>query len=273
MKIVQIELSDQGRCFVVGEVSGHFSALQRMIRELDFDPSTDQLILNGNFTGYCLSSRELTTWLDKPWVIPLLGKSEADLLSNLEGKRRPSLSGQWLGMLGNKEKGRIRSILHERPVLAQITKKDKTIAVSHAALPAEAEWSSFKASLMHPDLSSADAVRCFSDRQADLQFLGLISGSKAYSEPIKGLMAGISTYRDEQAADRIGRSGNRYFLKCSAHMEHGHVYKQSCILPYIELNSFYDAEVSRIWSKDQDIELNDYQRTTSSLKQHYISVR
>lgn len=273
MKIVEMELPEKGRHFVIGEVSGHFSALQHMLRQLDFDPSEDRLILNGNFTGYCLSSRDLVAWLDKPWVIPLLGRSEVELFARLEGHKRPSLAGQWLGMLSTREKGKIRNILKDIPLLAQINNKGKTVVVSHGALPAGVNWNNFKSFLLEPDLPLVTALDRFADRQADLQFLGITARPKGHDEPISGLIASLSSFRTEDAADKIGKSGNRYFLKCSAHMDHGAKYKQSCILPYIDIKTLYGSEVSKLWLKDQDTPHDDCQRRNSILRQKYISVR
>lgn len=273
MKIVELDLSDSGRCFVVGEVSGHFFALKQMLRELDFDPDKDILVLNGNFTGYCLSSRDLTAWLDKPWVIALLGRSEVELLSRLEGGAKPSLVGQWLGMLSVKERSRIKDLIQDRPFVAEIKKESMTVVVSHCALPAGVTWGSFRTALLERNDPKASSLDVFEDRHSDLRALGMIQGYEADVEPVKGIVASISSFRDEAASDKIGRSGNRYFLKCSAHMNHGPHYKQSCILPYVDIEHFFQPEVCQIWSKGQDTQSDAYQKMTSCLKQRYINVQ
>lgn len=273
MKIVELDLSDSGRCFVVGEVSGHFFALKQMLRELDFDPDKDILVLNGNFTGYCLSSRDLTAWLDKPWVIALLGRSEVELLSRLEGGAKPSLVGQWLGMLSGKEKGKIRDILIDKPLVAQIEYQGQLMAVSHASVPAGSNWDHFRSALLDDQMPLEALMSRFSDRHSDLQHLGAFHHDAPQPYPVQGLLASLSSFRDEGASDRIGRSANRYFLRCSAHMDHGSNYQHSCILPYIDIHALYCSEVNGIWQERQSTTSDDYQKTSFHLKQRYISVR
>lgn len=273
MKIASLDLSGIRRCFVVGEVSGHFHVLQDLLREQDFDPYVDHLILNGNFSGYCISSRELTAWIDKPWVTSLLGSSEIDALARLNGQEKPSLSGQWLGMITPKERARIKDCLSNKPLVAELDSQDGTIIVSPSTLAIGSTWSDIKSELSAQKGLSSDRRSFFSSRKDELQVLGVSQVCEKQEYGVEDVKAVISTFRDQGAGEKLGQSSNRYFLISSSHMNHGNKYQHSCILPYIELNSFFDNEDNNKWLRGKNPEQRDCQKMNFSLKQQYITVR
>src|SRR5262245_38417473 len=111
MNILDISIKPGGRCFVVGDVAGHFKGLSSLIDHLDLNPRHDRLVLNGNFLGFAPSSRLVLPWLQKEWVTAILGPNEAGVMARLRGDVRPTLAGQWLDFLGAKDRDMLKMAL------------------------------------------------------------------------------------------------------------------------------------------------------------------
>ena len=235
MDILTLRIPHGGRCFVVGDVSGHFSELLRLVNQVELNPSRDKLVLNGNFLGFTPSSRQASAWIEKPWVIPLLGRNEACILQLLKGGSAPTLAGQWLDLLSRPEKETWITLLETVPVALEARTDDCHVVVSHCPLSHAKSWEMQRQELISWSGEPDKVFSLFEGRLLGLGATGKLSTQFRYECP--GEPLSLSSFHVERPASPWLRKGRYAFLVGSAHMRHGNRYSHPCLLPYVELTT------------------------------------
>src|SRR5690606_8090567 len=62
-----------GRDIAVGDIHGHFTALQRELDRIDFDPAVDRLFSVGDLVDRGPECEDVIKWLNYPWFHPVRG--------------------------------------------------------------------------------------------------------------------------------------------------------------------------------------------------------
>lgn len=265
MNIDELSAEGLGRIFVVGDVAGHFSVLNNLVNHFDLDPLVDKIILNGNFLGFAPSSRQVLPWLEKNWVVPLLGPNEAGVLSQLKGENSPTLSGQWLKFLSKQDRNRLEGILEGLPVALECVISGQPIVVSHFAVPLDVAWPDLAQSIRGWDKSSSAVFSIFDSRLAALGLSG--NSEQILVKNRKDNPISVSSVAVENPDFPVICIGNRIFLAGSAHMHHGDRYANKCLLPFIELKSIANNNIGEIqWQGNLDISSKSLRMTNSFLK-------
>lgn len=246
MKVFPLDIPDGGRCFVVGDVAGHFGDLSKLVNQLGLSPRTDKLVLNGNFLGYSPSSRQALAWLEKDWVLPVLGRHEACILEMLRGREAPSLAGQWMEFLSDKDRASLLSHLEALPVALEARFNQNHVVVSHCPLSHSVSWN---AKLEELDAWSGPTDKIFTLFEGRLLGLGAMGQLKtdfpfkAFGEPMS-----LSSFHVERPSAPLLRNGRYAFLVGSSHMSHGGRYEHPCMLPFVELTTLnQSSDGDKIW--------------------------
>lgn len=71
-----IERNIAGRDFAVGDIHGHFTALQGALDAVAFDPVRDRLFSVGDMVDRGPESEQVLDWLAKPWFFAVQGNHE-----------------------------------------------------------------------------------------------------------------------------------------------------------------------------------------------------
>lgn len=235
MDVLTLHIPQGGRCFVVGDVSGHFSDLLRLVNQVELNPSRDRLVLNGNFLGFTPSSRQASAWIEKPWVIPLLGRHEACILQSLKGETAPSLAGQWVDLLSMQERALWVELLEGVPVALEARTDDIHVVVSHCPLSHATSWEAQREALSSWTGTPDKVFSLFDGRLLGLGATGKLATQFRYDSP--GEPLSLSSFHVERPATPLLRKGRYAFLVGSAHMRHGNRYSHPCLLPYVELTT------------------------------------
>jgi hypothetical protein len=252
MNVKTIELPSYSRCFVVGDVAGHFGHLTRLINTLDLNPKTDKLVLNGNFLGLAPSSRQVLPWLEKDWVVAILGVNEARILDRLQGVDVPTLAGQWLGYLSEHDKANLMDRLQALPVALEVFYEQNHAVVSHAPLARSPSWSEQRDRITQWAGPAHKVFELFESRLLGLTALGHLkvqAFEEASAEPLS-----VSSISMEKPIKPLICWGQYVFLVGSAHMNHGSQYAQACLLPFVELSTLTKQSTEEmIWKGCLDI--------------------
>jgi serine/threonine protein phosphatase 1 len=252
MNVKTIELQGSSRCFVVGDVAGHFGHLTRLINTLDLNPKTDKLVLNGNFLGLAPSSRQVLPWLEKDWVVAILGINESRILDRLNGVDVPTLAGQWMGYLSEHDKAKLKDRLQGLPVALEVFYAQNHAVVSHAPLARSPGWSEQRERITQWAGPAHKVFEFFESRLLGLTALGhlkLATFDATSAEPLS-----VSSIAMEKPLKPLIRQGHYVFLVGSAHMSHGSQYAQACLLPYVELSTLTKLSTEEmIWKGCLDI--------------------
>jgi hypothetical protein len=235
MEVLTLNPIPHGRIFVVGDVAGHFADLGRFVNDQGLDPRVDRLVLNGNFLGFSPSSRQALSWIEKPWVIPLLGRHEACILQALSGLDAPTLAGQWTDFLASEDKLKWVDRLQALPVALELQTEDLHAVVSHCPLTHLRGWTEVRESIAAWPGTADKVFSLFDGRLLGLGATGKLVTPFTYEAP--GEPLSLSSFHMERPSSALLRKGRYAFLAGSSHMRHGELYSHPCLLPYVDLMS------------------------------------
>lgn len=87
LPIRSFDLNLTGRDFVVGDIHGQFSKLEKALTHYGFSPKLgDRLFHVGDLVDRGHESFRALDWLDKPWVYSIRGNHEQMLIDNAKGE-------------------------------------------------------------------------------------------------------------------------------------------------------------------------------------------
>lgn len=251
MNVKQLTLSGGSRCFVVGDVAGHFSQLSKLVTQLDLNPKNDTLVLNGNFLGLAPSSRQVLPWLGKNWVIAIMGANEARILDRLRGHEVPTLAGQWMSYLTQADQTRLQSHLEALPVALEVRYQDNYAVVSHSPLPRARRWRELREEIAGWTGQAHKVFDLFESRLLGLTALGHLPLEANGLQD--GALLSLSSLAMEKPKQAIMRKGRYAFLVGSAHMNHGSQYASACLLPFVEITTLTaQSSEEMLWTGSLD---------------------
>lgn len=76
-KVLTITQNTIGTDYVVGDIHGCFSSVERWMDEAGFDPKVDRLFGEGDLTDRGTQSFRAADFLDKPWFYSIMGNHDA----------------------------------------------------------------------------------------------------------------------------------------------------------------------------------------------------
>ncbi|MBD8089282.1 serine/threonine protein phosphatase [Pseudomonas fluorescens] len=237
MKIDHLNLSGGGRIFAISELHGHFPALNTFLDRVKFRPSVDRILLLGNFLGFVASSWQASSYLDKPWILAVMGQNEADVLTKLNDhtSRHQTLIGQWLPMMTEVAKAELHRALLKLPAAIQWDTDGGPVIFSQAPLPADRHWDAMSDELRKTDCPLS-AMKLFMRRLDILGCLGRLGPGP--QRPAAGVSWSVSGY----SVDQVERSHlvhkNRVIVPSSARTAQDACYESTSILGNLEMTAF-----------------------------------
>ena len=129
-----------GRDFIVGDIHGHFEALEALIANARFDCSTDRLFVTGDLVDRGPYSNLVMDWLNKPWFHSVRGNHEQMAIDAIAGRGNPDRharnGGSWFYQCSGAQKNKIVARLEEMPMAIELKlRNNKTVGIIHAELP------------------------------------------------------------------------------------------------------------------------------------------
>lgn len=243
MNIERLILPDGGRVFAISELHGHFPALNTFLEKVGFHPSSDRVVLLGNFLGFAPSSWQAVSYLGKPWIRAVMGQNEADVLTKLNdhNSRHQTLVGQWLPMMTEVAKAQLHYALTKLPAAIEWDTQQGLVVFSQAPLPADQAWEAVSEELSRTD-SPLTAMSLFMHRLDTLGCMGRLG--KGPERPAAGVTWSVSGY----SVDRVERERfvhkNRVIIPSAARVAQNVCYDSVSILGNLEMTSFINKSES-----------------------------
>lgn len=168
ISVKQLEVNEQGRDFVIGDLHGAFSCLERALEGVNFDPTKDRLISVGDVIDRGPENEKCLRLIVEPWFHMVMGNHEhmmADFYADrpygqwwVQNGGAWGLQHKWVDTDYAKEIRLLAQATEDLPLLLTVPMKDgRKFHVLHAELFA-----------MEP-LTDADLVDCERFRQAAFQ--------------------------------------------------------------------------------------------------------
>lgn len=150
----------QGRDFVVGDLHGSLSLLERSLQQLEFNPEFDRLISVGDLIDRGEASAAMIDWLHYPWFYACIGNHEAVLLDYLSSgdeklaETWQRFGGAWFFELNEQQQLDALRLIQSRTHFAiEILSPSGEAAtgIVHADVPYQLSWQAFKQALCEED--------------------------------------------------------------------------------------------------------------------------
>ena len=137
-----------GRDFVIGDIHGHFSRVERELERIGFRPTRDRLICVGDLVDRGPESERAADWLGYDWFFAVMGNHDASLLHRwgLLGAKFELWHDHhgWLERLSSDAQARLRERLAALPWALEIDTAAGPVGIVHAEVPeAFASWQAF----------------------------------------------------------------------------------------------------------------------------------
>ena len=158
--IVTFSANTVGRDFAVGDIHGCFSALQKVLDTVKFDPAIDRLFSVGDLVDRGPESHLVLEWLDKPWFHAICGNHDQMAWRSALGDPYPNVDhrrhgGEWLDTLAPDTKEVMGRRLAALPLVFEVQTPNGLIGLVHASCPHD-DWT-----LMARDCPSESDIDCY----------------------------------------------------------------------------------------------------------------
>lgn len=170
-----------GRDFVVGDIHGEFSKLERQLKQLDFDEAYDRLFSVGDLIDRGPESDEAADWVvRKEWFHSVAGNHDwmpADALNpsypNACGNHFIN-GGQWFYGLPEVEQQCIAIVLKDLPLAIEVETDQGLIGIIHAEVPLN-DWNLFQT--LYPDnIDYFTSVAQWARKRISQGYTGVVEG-------------------------------------------------------------------------------------------------
>lgn len=147
MSLIQsFKLNEKGNDYVVGDIHGCFTLLQKKLDEINFNPDVDRLFCVGDLVDRGRESEESIEWLKKDWFFCVMGNHEDMAMQYFQyieyiGDEEPDVmyvnnyvqnGGAWFIALPLEEKRKFDSAFSELPLAIDIETSNGLIGITHA---------------------------------------------------------------------------------------------------------------------------------------------
>lgn len=140
--------NQHGRDFVVGDIHGCFSLLQKTLKRLHFNSDTDRLFAVGDLVDRGPESEQVLDWLKQPWFHSCLGNHEEMMMSLSTNSEQginwyQSYGGEWWLDLPAGDREHVRSAFAQLPIAIELESHRGRIGLVHADIPKGMSWQTF----------------------------------------------------------------------------------------------------------------------------------
>lgn len=138
--LIIFEANKHGKDFIVGDIHGHFEALEALLRRVNFNAQTDRVFVTGDVIDRGPYSHQVINWLSLPWFYTVLGNHEKMIIDAVYGQgdsaRHSRNGGAWFYQLAIEEQHQIAGRLQSLPIAIELQlQSGKTVGIVHAEPP------------------------------------------------------------------------------------------------------------------------------------------
>lgn len=209
-----------GRDFVVGDIHGCFSLLERLLAALDFDASRDRVFCVGDLIDRGPENERVSAFLAADWFASVRGNHEQMCLAALtQGPRQANdqalwrlNGGDWFDRISPAEQTRVETDIAALPYVMEIeTSNGERAGIVHADV-ASGDWMTTREWVARGDDPEALADLVWSRRR-----VALLSADRRQKAPHSIDVHGIDVvYFGHTPLDRPNASANTRWLDTGA---------------------------------------------------------
>lgn len=135
--VKRFQVNEIGRDFAVGDIHGHFTALQSALDEIGFNPECDRLFSVGDLIDRGPECEMVLDWLDKSWFHPVRGNHDDYVCryDTCEIGNWMQNGGAWFRSLTDFEQGEYAAQFRELPIAIEVFTESGLVGLAHADCP------------------------------------------------------------------------------------------------------------------------------------------
>lgn len=148
-RIKHYPINTKGRDYVIGDIHGHFSAVERALERVGFDYSVDRLFSVGDLVDRGPESPLVYEWLHYNWFHPVRGNRDQMTVDSVLHNDRWSYQcqvqhgGEWLYSLPWDEQKEFAYALDTLPYAIEVDTQWEKVGIVHADVPF-GDWNMMK---------------------------------------------------------------------------------------------------------------------------------
>lgn len=148
-RIRHYPINTEGRDYVIGDIHGHFSAVERALDRVKFNYETDRLFSVGDLVDRGPESLLVAEWLHYKWFHPVRGNHDQMTVDSvLHGDRwsyecQFQHGGEWLYSLSWDEQKEYAYLLDTLPYAIEVDTQWEKVGIVHADVPF-GDWNMMK---------------------------------------------------------------------------------------------------------------------------------
>ncbi|PID34302.1 MAG: phosphoprotein phosphatase [Thiotrichales bacterium] len=174
----------QGRDFVVGDIHGYFSAFEKLLWQINFDPKKDRVFSVGDMIDRGPESERAIEFLNYDWFHAIRGNHEQMLLDSAASTQisrnwTTFNGGDWWKNIPPHLHHRIRNVIGKLPLAFEVSTTKGRVGVVHADIPTGMSWQNF-VSQLDDDQDVIDQALWSRTRFKQLQMMGR-------TQPVSGI--------------------------------------------------------------------------------------
>lgn len=184
--------NNHGHDYVVGDIHGCFTLLERKLQQVNFNIAKDRLICVGDLCDRGPESTRVIEFIDQPWFYSVCGNHDTFIMEAMENIRPldrhtferfwSQVGGNWWWRLEYCQKETIYNFVKLLPYMIQVeTQSGEQVGIIHAEIPFGFNWD--------------DCVECLlnDDRTCDSIIESLIWGRDRIVSGIEETISGVDT--------------------------------------------------------------------------------
>jgi serine/threonine protein phosphatase 1 len=151
----RLPANTRGRDFIVADVHGCFTLLQRLLDKVSFDPAKDRLFIAGDLVDRGPESIKALEWLAKPWVHAIGGNHDLMLVEAAENggsEHHEENGGEWFVPIMRDQPdlaAEFAQVFNGLPIAIEVESRDgRRFGIVHAECP-HFDWNDFTYALEH----------------------------------------------------------------------------------------------------------------------------
>lgn len=140
--IAKYSKNEKGRDFIIGDIHGTFSRVEKALAKIGFDGTVDRLFSVGDLVDRGAESERVIEWLNKPWFFPVRGNHEdyACRYKTVDAENWIYNGGAWFYGLSGNEQAEISLRLNRLPLVIELETGQGMVGIVHADVPVR-NWS------------------------------------------------------------------------------------------------------------------------------------
>lgn len=144
--VLKLKRNELGQDYLVTDVHGYFSHLEKALRLAHFNPAVDRLFLGGDSVDRGPESKKILDWLLKVFVYSVRGNHEQFCIDSAEfgiSSLHLENGGEWFDELSPKERDEYASLFEGLPIAIELEgKAGERLGIVHAEC-AYRDWDQF----------------------------------------------------------------------------------------------------------------------------------